>query len=247
MNNSNTINHGIQINPTVNPIQTMNIESIINLHVIVDYMQNIYNKTSVKITQISQQFTQLVQELHQQWWHPQEYYQQGSNFLYTYRYRFLAAALAALYGTCYYKLYSGQRYLASKTAWSMWQNRYSTETLCALAPDQLASNLMHDIQMEYATHANPTDFITPMVQFLTAIHAELAACKQMLIWHTWLSRLRLCRLFPGITCSPDELQDRIERLKCIKNIFLHWIATYNIEHNKYVQNAPYYILSKLLA
>ncbi len=223
----NTVNNGIAVYPTISPVQTneVNFQSIINLNVIIEQVHNIYTTVTTNITQT-------VQQWQQQWWHPHEYYQQSTNVLHAYRHYIIAATAAALYGTCYYKLYAGQRYLASTTSWSTWQNRYSTDTFCAFEPEKLAPNLIHDIQMEYATQANPTDFITPMVHFLTALHAELATCTQLLTWHTWISRLRLCRLFPCINCNPDALKDRIARLHRIKKIFLHWVATYNIEHNK---------------
>lgn len=234
----NTVNNGISVYPNISPVQTNEVtfQSIINLNVVIEQLHNIYTTMTTNVSQ-------KVQQWHQQWWHPQEYYQQSTNLLHAYRYYIIAAAAAALYGTCYYKLHAGKRYLASTTSWSTWQNRYSTEALCAFEPEKLAPNLIHDIQMEYATQANPTDFITPMVHFLAALHAELATCTQLLTWHTWLARLRLCRLFAYASCSPDELKDRIARLHCIKKIFLHWVATYNIEHNKkdLLWGAPYKI------
>lgn len=216
------------INPNISQTQEVVVQSIINLNLVIELLQKFYAHTSVKVSQ----FTENVQTLVQKWWRPHEYYEQTRNFIDSNRYYIFLSILTGTYLYCYYKLAKAQNYLASATAWSAWQQRYSTDKLCSSNPDMLGLNLIHDIQMQYTTQANPTDFIAPLVQFLTALQDEINACKHLLAWHTWVAKLHACRLFPRLQCQADALQDRLARLTCVQHIFSHWMAAYNMEHNK---------------
>jgi hypothetical protein len=94
----------------------------------------------------------------------------------------------------------------------------------------MTQELIVTIQTEYINEANPTDFIQPLVHFTKDIEAEITTLHWYKKYFVILDRLYLSRI---TFIKPDyitDIQQKLERLAYIKQLFGQWLAQQNLSH-----------------
>lgn len=128
-------------------------------------------------------------------------------------------------------IYLSQR-LSKDNCWSNWKKHLDLEDLYQVSQDQLAKDLLNDIQKKYITIKNPTDFIMPLIKFMKDIEKEeqaIAIYKKItkIINKTYIVNW----LFFYNKKLYSAIDFREKRLKYIKNSFLSWLANFKINTN----------------
>jgi len=154
------------------------------------------------------------------------------NFLYNQRYFIAGSAVLGTYVYICRECTRINRYVECCDSWGSWHKEYSLEVLLALPPQQIAQDLVIEIQRRYSNNANPTDFIGPLISFCKSIDYEMELVNHFITLYAFLVRIHLNVLFPLNIQKCASLADTLKRLQYIKNIFLAWAADYKIEHNK---------------
>jgi hypothetical protein len=144
-------------------------------------------------------------------------------------------ATAYAVGATYCTLQCYLRYLTfcltRNNCWSNWQSQKTLEQLYTITQSNFAHLLITDIQRQYTTIDNPTDFVTPLIAFMHDTEREykqLAHYIQIVDLHTKLYIDKVClhnaHLFAG---APERMQ----RLSFMKNTFLSWLADYKLNQS----------------
>lgn len=154
------------------------------------------------------------------------------SFLWRQRYFIAGGAVLGIYIYVCRECTRINNYLECFESWGSWHKEYSLEAFLAMPQQQIAKELVIEIQRRYSNNACPTDFIGPLISFCTMIDSEIEMVNHYLSTYSLLMRTNLYGLFPLNVAQCDELGDIIKRLQFIKNIFLAWAADYKIEHNK---------------
>ncbi len=153
-------------------------------------------------------------------------------FLYAQRYFIAVGAALGVYVFMCRECAHINHYLECYDSWGAWHKEYSLEMLLAMPQQQIAKDLVIDIQRRYSNNANPTDFISPLISFCKTIDHEIELVNRFLSIYSFLMRTQLLSIFPLNIKRCAELGDIKKRLQYIKNVFLSWAADYKIEHNK---------------
>ena len=122
----------------------------------------------------------------------------------------------------------GNIFMRKSTIWSVWKKQLSMEELFAIPHDQLGKELVHAIQQRHVNVQNPTDHITPLVQFVQAVDQEMKILNRYLILATGIRRCRLTRIFPTNNKRIEQAQELKQRLGFVKHTFISWAATDNL-------------------
>lgn len=167
-----------------------------------------------------------------------EWQAQTSNFLYKKRY-FIAASL--LFGgyvlACNYFV-QANKYLEQPDIWSSWRPETPLDALLAIPQQELAKELILEIQRRYSNAQNPTDFISPLIAFIKAIDSEILIIKQYAEVYQWITKFHLQSALPINQKLFDQLVENNRKLIYLKNVFLSWAAEYKISHNKNKRQLP---------
>jgi len=145
-----------------------------------------------------------------------------------YKYWIIGGCAASLYGYVCYTVYQGNRYLQSSDLWSSWKSSLELETLLSLPQKELAEELVREVQRRYTNPANPTDFVSPLSAFLTALEKECTTIQFYTEFNTRLHTLYLSKAIPLNCCVYTNAQKRIQRLLYLKNVFITWAADFKI-------------------
>lgn len=150
------------------------------------------------------------------------------------RKKYLLLACAGGFGyvwTCHLCV-KANAYMARLDTWSVWKRTYLLEELMRIPQNELANELLLEIQRRYINQNNPTDFITPLITFVREVDLELKALKRIQFLAKWLSRLFVARIFPLNREVVASIDERVKRLTYVHNVFSSWAAEYTVEHNK---------------
>lgn len=208
-------------------------------------LQNTQNATSNNSTQVStkhvrskagekpllQQISKLVPEL------SEADKEKISNFLYpqTYLKRhkwFVLGGLAAsMYGLLCYYTYRGNSYLGSNDLWSSWHQELPFDQLLSIPQEQIAKELLHEIQRRYSTPGSITDLIQPLSLFMVTIGQEEETIKWYQWFYSWLAYSRITKIIPFSKQQFAQTKERLQRIAYFKNIFQTWAAQYQLEHS----------------
>lgn len=139
-------------------------------------------------------------------------------------------AVGTAYSTLFIFLVRTNHQMNSLDSWAQWKNHMHLGELQLHLQQKLAHELLHDIQNKYINRANPTDGITPLARFITALEQEKYRIEKYLYITSWLSTLWLTRLFPFNDKKIEQAQSARERLNFINHIFISWAATQNMNH-----------------
>lgn len=141
-----------------------------------------------------------------------------------------------------FKILIGSSYITAQTTliylykklnqdncWSNWKKHLDLEDLYQIPQNEFAQSLLNDIQKKYITINNPTDFISPLINFMQSIEQEQ---KQITLYKTLVKSLHKIYIGRWFFFYGDKLYRNIEirekRLNFIKNNFLSWLANFKI-------------------
>ena len=153
-------------------------------------------------------------------------------FLYGQRYFIAGGAVLGCYVYMCRECARINNYLECPDSWGSWRKEYSLEMLLSMPQQQIARDLVIEIQRRYSNNGNPTDFIGPLILFCKTIDYEIVLVNRFISIYSFLVRSHLYVLFRLNIKKCAELGDTLKRLQFIKNIFLAWAADYKVEHNK---------------
>lgn len=151
-----------------------------------------------------------------------------TTFLRDYKYWIVGGCAASLYGYVCYTVYQGNRYAQSNDLWSSWKSSLELETLLSLPQKELAEELVKEVQRRYTNPANPTDFVSPLSAFLTALEKERKALEFYAEFNAWIQALYLSKIIPLSCSSYTDAKKRVQKLVYLKNIFITWAIDFKM-------------------
>jgi len=161
------------------------------------------------------------QEPMQTWWNGNKIY-------------FGACALLTLYSYYCYQVICGNLYLKRTDVWSSWKHELSFDQLCQIPQQSLARELVLSIQHHGLDMQKPTDFMSPLVLFLQVIEQERITLLYYQTLYNRITTVKCSIIFPFNKKRYNRIEERLQRLSFVKNIFISWMAEFNIEHAKSV-------------
>lgn len=146
----------------------------------------------------------------------------------SFTHRWKLYTVGALYSALFIFLVRTNHQMNSRDSWAEWKNHLHLGQLQLHPQTELAHALLHDIQNRYMNRSNPTDGITPLACFITALEQEKNKVEQYLYITSWLSTLWLTKIFPFNQKKVEQARNARERLNFINHIFISWAATQNM-------------------
>ncbi len=168
---------------------------------------------------------------------PQPYKQYVGQWLKKNKYKIIQYGICSWYVGTWLLLLSSHYYFNQTDLWSDWQLTIPFTELCARSEQLLQQELIFDIQRRYINQQNPTDFISPFVTFLSRINSEEKYINRYITLLNGINSLRLAQLFLITEKKVKEIKLRKQRLTFVRELFLSWIAEYNINQGKAKQPA----------
>ncbi len=134
------------------------------------------------------------------------------------KYKIILAAC----GACWLGVYARLSYLSytisSSTSWSTWSEHLTLDGLQQTDLAVISQELLKDIHIKYAKRK--TNFLSPLVNFINDVDAELAQINSFLQIHETLNAIKLAYIFPQQTSTVHLAIDRIQRLEFLKSIII---------------------------
>jgi len=120
--------------------------------------------------------------------------------------------------------------------WANWHARSSLKELLSFPQEQLATELLYDIQHVYQNKSNPTDIVYPLSQFFVVSTKEKAALD---FYSSIIDGIRICRVqkfFPFYYSVADEIRQQQERLNHYINLIKSWTDREKMSKLNLIQN-----------
>lgn len=122
--------------------------------------------------------------------------------------------------------------LLNNVCWSQWQKHKQVEQLYQIPQSQFSQMLLNDIQTNYTAIKNPTDFVTPLVNFMYDSDKELKYLNQYILIIDWLKKCKISFIFWYKKELLDQAPERLKRLTFMKNNFLAWLVDFKLNQNQ---------------
>lgn len=129
--------------------------------------------------------------------------------------------------------------LQNNTCWSLWLRSRSIEDIYLLSKDDFSKDLILNIQNVYTSITNPTDFITPLIKFITDVDNEIKNLKNYRNIVNTYNKLYLNKIMFYDKKLAESLDDRQKKLIYMRSCFLSWLADYKIFHNSNNNQSQY--------
>lgn len=129
--------------------------------------------------------------------------------------------------------------LKNNHCWSLWLKSRSIEDLYLLPKDDFSKDLVLNIQNVYTSITNPTDFITPLIKFITDVDTEIKNLKNYSNIVDTYNKLYLNKIIFYDKKLIDSLDDRYKKLVYMKSCFLSWLADYKVFHGSNNSQSQY--------
>jgi hypothetical protein len=123
-----------------------------------------------------------------------------------------------------------KQYMHDKNLWMHWQQDKGLAELCEFASGDIQRELLCAIHKRYINQTNPTDYITPLSNFLVDIAAEEKRLKRFCMMMNVLSSMYLGRFLPYCQDTMHNAQRFLDRLAFIKQQFLSWASEHNWQY-----------------
>lgn len=161
--------------------------------------------------------------------------QQTTNFLWNHKTEIIGSILlgASLYTL--YNIWEGNNYFSCKNNWSTWKKELTNQDIALIPQADFALELMAEIQHRHLTIDRPTDFLSPVAQFIKTIDKEINQLKRYEQTYRWTSHIYLAPILPFDRKKFARAQEKIERLLYLKHCAVTWLAQY-----KMIVNMPEY-------
>lgn len=118
-------------------------------------------------------------------------------------------------------------YLQKQELWSTWRSDLSIDELLTIPQRDLAESLITAVQARYAYQQHAPDFVNSLVSFIKDIDTEISYISFYERFFSWVNFCKMYKVLPTNTqVTHQQLQDRIRRLKHMRNTFLSWSTEY---------------------
>jgi hypothetical protein len=141
----------------------------------------------------------------------------------------------------FYRLRVIQSYVDNKPSWGAWKKDVPMEKLLAIPQDKLTHDLMMTIQERYISIENPTDSLTPLMNFSKEIADEKELVNTYHTYVSWCSQCSLNTIMPFSQTLLAQLAERKQRVTYVSTLFQSWLANYKLEqikHSRTVLDIP---------
>jgi hypothetical protein len=115
----------------------------------------------------------------------------------------------------------------NKGYWKTWKKESTLENLFSIKQQDLAQQLLLDIQLHYINPAAPTDTTEPISKFLMDIAREEYYIKRYLDMIVFLERLHIVR-FIYFKTEKQKYEEYATRINCVKGLFTLWLSEYKV-------------------
>lgn len=141
------------------------------------------------------------------------------------------AAFAALscFGISWLYMHSLQNSTFNAESWGAWKSHIPLSVLLSSPQQEVAKELILDIQKKYTSTEKLTDFISPLVQFMNTIDKEKNYLERYLFLQKWLDRLYLAKLLPHDEKAIAKAHEKVDRLLYLRQLLISWISEYKIQ------------------
>ncbi|EKD23452.1 MAG: hypothetical protein ACD_82C00030G0001, partial [uncultured bacterium] len=128
-----------------------------------------------------------------------------------------ATSILAAYGISFYTITYCKNYLENENLWSCWKKEISIEKLMEIPHDMFAQQVLEQIKMRYE---NKNNLVISLTQFMNDIEKEKKILTAYSKVYNFLNKYYLLTIFPIDTKSFETINENLERLAYIKNVFL---------------------------
>lgn len=145
------------------------------------------------------------------------------------KYSLAALTIASSYTYLMYKIHVIKAHISNAQNWSSWKQDILLENLLSIPQEQLTQELITAIQNHYINPQNPTDFLTPIINFTKDVNQELELLTQYHSFISWNMQFSLQRIVPFSDSLLAQLTERKQRITYLKTLFNGWLAHYKLE------------------
>lgn len=165
-----------------------------------------------------------------------EYKEKTATFVSSHKSLVVVGALVSIYAGLLCCVLSGNSYLQNADLWSEWNAQMGDELL-TIPQEEVAQELVKEIQQRYVDGQNPSDFISPFITFVRDVEEEQKWLNRYRSLYSYLAVVGGAYVFPFEEELYEELEEKIARLAWLKNLYYAWIAEYKlVQHaNKFTQ------------
>lgn len=122
-------------------------------------------------------------------------------------------------------LYTAHVVLKKKSTWVTWNESVTNENL-SHGNAALAKELYTDIQNYYANQKESALFLTPLVNFINDVDAQISTLEQFIKIHRLLAYYKVSILFPAHKKELAQAEKSVKRLELLKNFVIKSIREY---------------------
>ena len=159
---------------------------------------------------------------------PRERIEYFLDLLCTYKYRIGACGILTGYVCLLFYCARCNLFLKNVSCWHAWKNGLSTQDLRQVNRSELTQSLLFEIQRKYLQACDPTDNIQPLVRFGIDIQRELHLLQRCERIMSWCGQFRLSYALPISRQQVTLVQEKIDRLFFINDLFVSYVAQENL-------------------
>jgi hypothetical protein len=121
----------------------------------------------------------------------------------------------------------------NKGYWKNWKKEMSIESMFSIKQQDLAHQLLLDIQIHYINPLMPTDTTEPISKFIVDLAQEEEYIQKYLDLIGFLERIHVAR-FIYFKTEKVKYEEYATRISCLKGLFAIWLSEYKMAvlHNK---------------
>lgn len=112
----------------------------------------------------------------------------------------------------------------NQDTWANWKRGVTLQQLLERPQKNLTQDLLTDIQKRYINPQNPTDEISPLVQFINETTQEKKTLSRYQLLLRPITHFKLSRFFPLSQNIAEDVERRKERLAFVIRLFSSWAA-----------------------
>lgn len=157
------------------------------------------------------------------------------------KWRIVVSCATVLYAYTWYRLFHLQYALFDPNAWHNYKTMVSFDELLRIKQEELAQELIKEIQRIYAPQA-VQDFFIPFTLFTKDIEREMELLEQLITIYKRIRMLHINWLFPWQGSTFEQAQDKLRRVLYLRNVAFSWLGSFKLE--KYTQLAPEFLFQK---
>lgn len=145
------------------------------------------------------------------------------------KYSLAALTIASSYAYLMYKIHVIKAHISNAQNWSAWKQDIPLENLLSIPQEQLTQELIAAIQSHYTNPQNPTDFLTPIINFTKDVSQELELLTQYHSFISWNMQFSLQKIVPFSDSMLTQLTERKQRITYLRTLFNGWLAHYKLD------------------